>query len=367
MPTTTGRVRGIDFARALAIFGMVLINFNAAMGGEDSGPYWLAAVLDALEGRAAALFVMLTGVGVSFMAREAFEFQEPAFIARSRRQLSKRALFLFALGLSYTKIWPPDILHFYSAYLLVALLLVAASGRVLLVCALAFTGISVLLTVLFDYTTGWDFNEMEYLDFWSFEGMARHMLFNGYFPVFPWAGFLLTGMWLGRQDLRRVAFRKRVFFAGLSVFCLSEAASRAALALHALPKVWPMAPELDYYLQTTPYPPSVFFVASGASTAFMAIMASLYIVDLSKDAAWTRPVVATGRMALTIYVGHVFVGMGILDRLGLLVENQPLLFVLFLSVVFNIAAILFSYYWEKKYGTGPLEWIMRRFSEERAG
>ncbi len=367
MPTATGRVGGIDLARALAIFGMVSINFNSAMGGEESGPYWLSVLFGAIEGRAAVLFAILAGVGVSFMAGNEFGFREPEFTARRRIKLSKRALFLFVLGLSYTEIWPPDILHFHGAYLIFALVLVRASGRVLWGCAFVVAGISVLLTYLFDYAASWDFDEMEYLDFWSFEGMVRHMFFNGYFPFFPWSAFVLTGMWLGRQDLGSARFRKRVFLSSLLVFCLSEAASRAALALYALPRIWPVAPNLDYYLQTSPYPPSVFFVASGASTALMAIAASLHIGDRYGDAAWMRPLTATGRTALTIYVGHVFVGMGILDRLGLLVENQPAVFVLFLSVAFNIAAIFFSYYWEKKYGLGPLEWVMRRFSETRVG
>ena len=41
MKQHTQRIIGYDFARALAILGMVLVNFVMVMGAESNGPLWL--------------------------------------------------------------------------------------------------------------------------------------------------------------------------------------------------------------------------------------------------------------------------------------------------------------------------------------
>ena len=53
------RIQGFDLARALAIFGMIVVHFALVMSGEQREPAWLRTVLDLIDGRAAALFVIL--------------------------------------------------------------------------------------------------------------------------------------------------------------------------------------------------------------------------------------------------------------------------------------------------------------------
>ena len=47
---------------------------------------------------------------------------------RARVLLIKRAIFLLAVGLLHINIWIADILHYYGIYLLVAAVLLSASG-----------------------------------------------------------------------------------------------------------------------------------------------------------------------------------------------------------------------------------------------
>ena len=49
------RLIGYDVARALAFFGMVLVNFKIVMGASGAGPAWLVDAAGLLEGRAAAV------------------------------------------------------------------------------------------------------------------------------------------------------------------------------------------------------------------------------------------------------------------------------------------------------------------------
>ena len=48
------RIVGYDLARALAVFGMVTVNFKVVMTTPDAGPAWLARTVELLEDRAAA-------------------------------------------------------------------------------------------------------------------------------------------------------------------------------------------------------------------------------------------------------------------------------------------------------------------------
>ena len=80
--------------------------------------------------------------------------------------------------------------------------------------------------------------------------------------------------------------------------------------------------------------------------------------------AWLRPFIATGQLALTLYVAHVLLGMGTLEAIGRL-ENQTLPFVLLASVVFCGAGVVFAHLWRSRFRRGPLKAIMRTLTEPR--
>lgn len=54
----TKRIIGYDLARALAIFGMVIVNYKVVMGGV-AGSEWLKWLASLFEGRAAATSIVL--------------------------------------------------------------------------------------------------------------------------------------------------------------------------------------------------------------------------------------------------------------------------------------------------------------------
>ena len=65
------RIIGIDVARALAVVGMIIVNFKIVFGGE--GSTWLKAFAQVFEGKAAATFVVLAGVGLALITKSAIE------------------------------------------------------------------------------------------------------------------------------------------------------------------------------------------------------------------------------------------------------------------------------------------------------
>jgi len=204
---------------------MVIVNFKIVMGAEQAGPHWLLELAGLFDGRAAALFVVLAGAGISLMTREGRVNGDRQLAKRNRMVLWKRALFLFVVGLLYTPLWPADILHFYGIYIAIGALLVTAQNRWLWSLVLFFTLVFVLLILTFDYEKGWNWETLSYSGLWTFAGMIRNLFFNGFHPVFPWVAFLLTGMWLGRQDMSSSMNRKKLFLYGLGVAVLAESIS----------------------------------------------------------------------------------------------------------------------------------------------
>jgi uncharacterized membrane protein YeiB len=353
---------GFDIARALAVFGMIIVNFKIVLGAENQGPQWLAWLIGLLEGRAAATFVILAGVGMSLLSRRARLSGDRRAMAAKRTALLKRAAFLFCFGLIYAPLWPADILHFYGIYMLIGLCLINASDRQLWSLAVAFViGFGVLL-FLFDYDSGWDWHSLTYVDFWTASGLVRHLFFNGFHPVVPWTAFLLVGIWLGRRDMTDPAVRRKIFAGGLTATLLAETASRVLTPwmLIQFPGQDPM--DIQALCGTAPIPPMPFFMLSAGGTALMLIVACVVLSDKIKTAQWLfNPLITTGQFALTFYVAHVVIGMGTLEELGRL-DNQELTTAVGSALCFCAIGVTAAMVWRRFFDRGPLEWVLRKIT-----
>lgn len=352
------RILGLDLARALAVFGMVVVNLSMSLGVADVGISGFFTQI--FSGRAAAVFVVLAGVGLSLMAggrrREATE------AAPHRRRIAFRAAFLALLGFGWLPLWPADILHYYSAWLLLGALALTWSDRALVWAALGAVLAFPSLFLFLDYDTGWNWTTLEYAGIWTPAGFIRNLLFNGFHPVFPWVAFLFGGMWLGRQDLRSTTHRRRLVGVLLPAWLSVELVARSLEALlvadglssqeaHALVGVSPM----------TPMPP--YILGSGMLAALI-ILGSIEVAERFPEL--TRSLRKVGQQALTHYVAHVLflvVPLWIWQE-----EVSPLssgtVFIWFLAYI--AAAPLASSLWKRRFSQGPLEMVMRAFSDRRS-
>ncbi|MGB0979955.1 MAG: heparan-alpha-glucosaminide N-acetyltransferase domain-containing protein, partial [Croceimicrobium sp.] len=147
------KIVGLSVARAIAIIGMIIVNFKIVIGSE--GPGWLQAVADVFSGKAAATFVVLAGLGLSLMAKSAQD--DPLKKRKVQWKVFKRALFLFVIGLSYYFIWPADILHYYGLYMLLGLALLFRPPSYSFRIALGLIILFPILLFNFNYETGWNF------------------------------------------------------------------------------------------------------------------------------------------------------------------------------------------------------------------
>ncbi|WP_167230142.1 DUF418 domain-containing protein [Massilia rubra] len=348
------RILGFDLARSLAVIGMVIVNFKIVMHASTPDAPWWLAIFDALDGRASALFVVLAGIGLSLLSKRARESGDAAALRAARGGILKRAAFLFVAGLLYVQVWPADILHYYGAYMVIGALALSWRGGAVLAAAAAMLAGFVLLAALFDYGAGWNWDTLAYAGFWTPTGFLRNLFFNGFHPVFPWAGFLLLGMALGRVDLQSPTALQRVFIGGLAMGVAAESAM-AIGALFAAPAggIW------QHLWSSGPLPPLPLYWIAAAGDAMAVIAACVWIGQRWPHARLLTPLVHTGQLALTLYIAHVVIGMGVLEALGLL-NGRTLAFAIGSALVFSAAAILCAHLWRRRFALGPVESLMRR-------
>lgn len=332
------RLHGLDIARFLAFCGMVLVNFRIA-AQVTPGDDLASNITNALEGRASALFVILAGIGLSLGCP-------------SKRVILARATFLFILGLLNLIIFEADILHFYAVYFLIALpFLTASHGRLLLAASGAIV-LGFLSLLLLDYEAHWNWQNLTYDDFWTFEGFLRHTFLNGWHPVLPWVGFIFVGMWIGRQDLSQKKLQNML------ILCGAVMAIAASLPAHLV-----QDPQLVEILGTASIPPGAFYVLAASGTAAVVIGLMLRLgagLDRLGIAEWLA---APGRMALSLYVAHILLGMGTLEAMGQLDGSLTPQAIFGYSLGFCAFSMLLSWIWNLLSNQGPLEILMRKVSD----
>lgn len=354
--TISHRIAGFDLARAYAIFGMFIVNFNTVFGSHKD-PSWLGQFLHLFNGNSSVTFVVLAGMGVALMTNRS------PYDAQTRNQIQsvilKRSWFLFAIGLLLYSWWPADILHFYGGYMHIAALLLFAPQRYYLLAAgVAIVGFHALLVII-PYETGWNFETLQYTDFWTVPGFLRNTIYNGWNPLFPWSGFFFLGMWLGRLNWQQPRTKRNVGLIGAVVYGI------AALCQLVAPFFLPE--NVAFYVTADYLPPFLPFMASTAGFAMVVMAVCMYVGERFSGSTLIRVLVKTGQMTLTHYILHLTLGMITLSLLtgkaytGTISTTAPLAphYCLLFALSFYLLSVWFSHQWSKRYKRGPLEGLMR--------
>jgi len=354
------RIIGINVARALAVVGMIIVNFKVVFGANGDG--WLSTLAHLFDGKAAATFVVLAGIGLSLMTNASIKEPNQQKLQVVQTKIIKRAIFLFIIGLSYMWIWPADILHFYGVYMLIALLFINRTSKQILIGAISLIFLYPLLILLFDYETGWDFSTLEYVGFWTFSGFFRNLFYNGFHPVIPWTSFMLFGVWYGKQDLRDNRFLKKSLYTSLATFISIQLVSIGFIQLISKGNLEIMQ-ELKPILGTDPMPPMPIYMINGISVSIAVISACILLAQKYENSKIIRTLNKTGQLALTFYVAHVIFGMGIMEQISSIkLGEYSIEFSVIYALLFSLSCILFAKIWLRSKKSGPIEWMMRKLT-----
>jgi uncharacterized membrane protein YeiB len=314
--------------------------------------------LDLIQGRAAATFVVLAGVGLSLMSKSAFLNNDAARIRETRHLILKRALFLFILGMVNSLIWRADILHVYGIYFVIGICLLTVPSRRLFLFSIIPVVVSSFFMLAVDFDRGLVFKTDTCSAFWKSAAMAWDIFFDGLYPVFPWATFLILGMWLGRQRLSDPVLRKKILFIGIGVVAFAECISRMVFHFSISGLSVLDADILLMWFGIEPWDPMPLFILSAGGTALIVVSFSISIAHKWGNTKWILPFVFVGQTTLTLYIAHIIIG-SIALKVMKVYEVEPFLFPIWGACVFYTSALILCSYWRKRSHKGPLEWLMR--------
>lgn len=366
---TTRRLAFVDVARALALSGIVIMNYHAYLNGSASrnpinGSVWedlFNPVTGFFTTRFAALFVTVAGVAVALMTAPRSS-DEDTNIAHKRVVIVRRGVLLAFVGGIFEWIWPGSILYYYGAYFLLGAALIRARTWIIVTCGLICTTAATAIETWrvaqeFDgHYTGW-------LDP-SFINSPRELLlrtFIGYtHPVFPWFAFFCAGLLLGRIVPKLSNHRKPLLalaaIAMISAYSLREIIYRVADDQSRSSAIWRALGSTD------PFDRGILYTVSAMSIAIIVIVLLHWWCDDTTDNTTQQQLVnalqRVGQFTFTIYIGHALFFNLVVHRLDL-VASTGLDTALVLSAVFIALAVSVALWWTHVIGQGPIERFYR--------
>ncbi|WP_426594858.1 acyltransferase family protein [Cellulomonas sp. McL0617] len=326
------RIVGIDVARGLAVLGMM----TAHVGPDDHGPVPPGGFSQLADGRPSALFVVLAGVSLALLSGGARPVAGPA-MTRARARVVVRALLVLVLGVLLVALGTPVIviLPTYAVLFVAGSATLGWSRRALVVAAVAFA-------VLGPPLARWIAPDA------PDQNTPLGLFVGPEYPALIWMSYLLTGLAVGRCDLRSRPLRRAGVLLGAGLVVIGHGG--AWLAGHV--STWPTD-----LTTSAPHSSSTFEVVGNTGVAFLVIAASL-----AAGERWPRgvaPLAAVGALALTAYTVHIVVIAIVGD--SVVYDPTVLGWLAFLGVT-----VVACWTWARFLGRGPLEQVMHEVSTRAA-
>jgi uncharacterized membrane protein YeiB len=338
----TSRITGIDLARAAAILGMLAVHV-----GPTEGEGFAGALYAAPHGRASILFGLLAGVGVSLLAGSSRTTP-----AKARVTLAWRAALLLPIGLALQLLdhGALVILQDYALLFVLGLVMIAVPDRWLLALAGAFAVFGSLgfLWGTIAAPAVFDRGPIAITD--PVGSIVHGLVLSGPYPLITWAAPFLLGMWLGRRDLRAPAVRMALLAGGGAAAVLAVVTSAGLVAVFGEPTEtagW------DHLLLQAPHSQMPLWLIGATGSAVFVLGGALIVAD--RAPRLVRPLVATGQLALTVYVGHLVALHLAPDAL----TAEEVLSAVGLVAAFTLTAAVFASSWLAAFRRGPLEMLLR--------
>ena len=368
--TPSKRLVGIDTARGLALAGMMATHLLPAWN-ETTGDATLSWRL--FSGNAAALFALLAGVGLA-LSTGGRHPHEGRRMTANRAGIAVRAILISLVGLWIGTLMPANppaynILIYYGVFFLLAIPFLRVGPRMLFVSAAIFAlGAPLLMQNLLDVLPNWSSYNPTLGTVLAEPGpTAAQLLLTGNYPALQYMTFLLTGMGIGRLNLREIGTQVRILVVGVGVAVLAHLTSyillyglggyqrlleSSGLRASTLKEWLTWGPDgfptgTPWWLAiTTPHTDTPLALAASLGVAMGALGGFLLIAR--KVGAWLLPLTAMGIMTLTIYTAHL-----VALSFEVHYDRPYLWYMIHLGV-----AAAFAMAWYLNLGKGPLERVI---------
>jgi uncharacterized membrane protein len=309
--------------------------------------------LNGLGGLAAPLFVVLAGMGASFLV---VSKENPD------RILVGRGLALMALGYALNLAVPGwftagswYILHLIGFSYVAAPLLRRLPARWLFAVMAAGILSAVALQTILD--TPYFIRNARMGDLSLAGGHLRLAFVEGHFPVFPWLSVFVAGMAAGRALLAGRPRNVVVLAVGLA-----GTGGLLALAGNAIPSLTQVGPVKRFFVMRTGFYPALPPVTLLLSAVALLCTAAAWKVGQLARIYAGNPLVCLGRASLTVFVSHIIIFRELAQRLGLSKAcSKPGTMVLIAGVAGAAAAL--AMLWRGAGYRFGAEWLVRKAGE----
>lgn len=365
--TVNRRDPTLDVARAVAMIGVVILNYHSYLNGDSAwfqlfpsfGERLFNPGTGVLTTRFAAVFVLVAGAGVSLLTRTSRSTKDPQQLRQDRLILLRRGVLLYSFGYLLQWIWPGTILFYYGAFFIVAAILFAAPTRHILTLAAA-SAIAAAAIAWWRIEQSFDGNPTSWLAPANVDS-PRNLLIRTFIsythPLFPWLLFFLVGMILGRHLLRLAEFRQRLMLWSGAILAGTYLLNFVIVADPAKTNDERL---IAMIFSTRPYDRGLLYSIGTLASSVLALCVISIVVEFLRDNSVVDTLARAGQMSLSIYLAHILFFNVIVHRLHL-VGSTGLDTALGLSVLFYAMAIPMSALWRRYIGRGPAEVVYRSF------
>lgn len=357
----TARVIGLDVSRAVALIGVVMMNYHGMInysGNWEPSRSLIDRAFDIHTGilstRFAATFVVVAGIGITLLTNSARSSDDRSVVLEARIRLARRGVVLVVAGYFLDMAWPGTILFYYGIYFLLAAAIFRFSSRVLIAIASVDVATTLAVSVwrrsrlLAGDAPTW----ISPADIDSPQDLFARAFLGYTHPVLPWMTFLIIGMVIGR-NLPRLRPR-RIGITLMGVLAATYVAT-------SIVRSFDVDGHAVVYVMSSMQPDERGF-AYIVSTACIAILAFVVISFVAEKCRSAKLVIAlqrAGQLSLSLYFGHVLFHYLVVEWLGWGVGPGLGAAILF-AVGYWAMAITVASWWHHRVGPGPAEWLYRR-------
>jgi len=334
------RSKSIDFLRGLAIIMMVLIHLPMYLTINEHKASPIYSYLSFIGLFPAALFLFI--VGISLVISTKHHERKKLFIL-------KRGFVLILIGLLFINFWNADILHYIGIFIIISLFFTKTNKLIRFTLAILIIASTPLILQYINYYSTWDQIPYTIKNLWTLKGFFLNLFFTGFYPLFPWISFVLLGTVFGEYFLNSTNNQEKDKFF-INSFLFGTTLLIIALILQVYFKQ-----EFNIFPTTISY----LILATGTCTILLAFSKEYFETERGTH-KYLEPIIFLGKIALSIYVIHILVGIGyfyLTDSLN----SLNLYLAISYSVAFLVITSAILYIWTKKFHQGPLEYLIKRF------
>ncbi|CAB4824308.1 unannotated protein [freshwater metagenome] len=353
----TSRLIGLDVTRAIALIGVVVMNYHGGLNDPSIGHDFWHRVFNVYSGvlstRFAATFVFVAGIGTALLSRKAYEDQQD--VAKLRIRLIRRGALLLFGGYFLNHAWPGTILFYYGAYFILSALFIMWKSRSIILVAIT-TAITATVVSSWEanrlhlgYSTKW----MHPRNIHSIKDLLLRIFIDYTHPVFPWLTFFCIGIIFGRNlEVVRKKWRQIsvvscvvIFLCYVITSILDHQDVRSSSVIHVVTSM-------------QPFTRGLFYTLTSAAIAVIAFLVISQVAEKYQESALIVHLQRSGQVTLSLYLLHVLVYYALV-KWSHLITATGLDTALIFAGVFWLFAIMIASWWQHHFGRGPAERLYR--------